>query len=133
MLQEPGIMRGDPQQRLSGLGFISGALLIMLGSLLLPRAADLSDIQAMQEVYGEQATLLQACALLITFGYWAVLIGTAGVYHAVTQKGAAWARLGFYFHLVGVGLWTVGMTLDISYPAAIVRWLEAPMADKEIA
>lgn len=100
---------------------------------MLPRAADLSDIQAMQSVYGEQATLLQLCALLITFGFWAVLIGTAGVFHSITTTGVAWARLGFYFHLVGIALWTVGMSLDISYPAAIVNWLEAPAETKEMA
>jgi len=133
MSQEQGIVSGDTQQRLSGIGYISGAVLIIIGSLLLPRASDLSDIQAMQKAYGEQATLLQACALLLTFGFWAVMIGTAGVYHSVTKDGAAWARLGFYFHLAGVTLWTVGMSLDISYPAAIINWLKAPTASKEMA
>lgn len=126
-------MRGDTQQKLSGLGFIGGAILILVGSLLLPRASNLSDIQAMQKAYAEQATLLQACALLLTFGFWAILIGTAGAYHSITSEGAAWARLGFYFHLVGVTLWTVGMSLDISYPAAIINWLNATEANKEVA
>src|SRR5215208_2825462 len=133
MLQEQGITRGDTQQRLSGLGFISGAVLIIIGSLLLPRAANLSDVEGMQKAYGEQAALLQACALLLTFGFWAVMIGTSGVYQSITNDGAAWVRLGFYFHLVGITLWTVGMSLDVSYPAAIVHWLEAPAASKEIA
>jgi hypothetical protein len=87
----------------------------------------------MQKAYGEQATLLQACALLLTFGFWAVVIGTSGIYESIIKEGAAWARLGFYFHLVGVALWTVGMSLDVSYPAAIVNWLEAPAASKETA
>jgi hypothetical protein len=133
MSQEQGIARGDTHQKLSGVGFIIGAALIIIGSLLLPRAANLSDVQAMQKAYGEQATLLQVCALLLTFGFWAVMIGTSGVYESITKEGAAWARLGFYFHLVGVALWTVGMSLDVSYPAAIVNWLEAPAASKEIA
>lgn len=133
MLQEPQIMKGDVQQRLSGIGFISAAILILVGSLLLPRSSNLGDIQAMQNAYAEQATLLQACALLLTFGFWAVMIGTAGVYHSITAKGAAWARLGFYFHVVGVALWTVGMSLDISYPAALLNWLAAPAANREVA
>jgi hypothetical protein len=133
MSQEQGVLREDTHQRLSGAGFIIGAVLIIIGSLLLPRAANLGDVQAMQKAYGEQATLLQASALLITFGFLAVMIGTSGIYQSITKDGSAWARLGFYFHLVGVALWTVGMSLDISYPAAIINWLEAPAASKEVA
>lgn len=133
MLQGQGIVRGDTHQKLSGAGFVLGAVLIVIGSLLLPRAADLSDVQAMQRAYGEHAILLQVCALLLTFGFWAVMIGTSGFYQSITVDGAAWARLGFYFHLVGVALWTIGMSLDVSYPAAIVKWLEAPAEEKELA
>ncbi|WP_367025861.1 hypothetical protein ABZN20_15680 [Methylococcus sp. ANG] len=133
MSYETGIKRGDRQQRLSGLGFIGGAILIVVGSLLLPRAPNLGDIQAMQKAYAEQAALLQACALLLAFGFWALLIGTAGVYHSITTDGAAWARLGFYFHLVGAALWTIGMSLDISYPAAILNWLAASESNREVA
>jgi hypothetical protein len=133
MLQGQGIVKGDTHQKLSGAGVVLGAVLIVIGSLLLPRAADLSDVQAMQTAYGEQALLLQVCALLLTFGFWAVMVGTSGFYQSITVDGAAWARLGFYFHLVGVALWTIGMSLDISYPAAIVNWLEAPAAEKDLA
>ncbi len=133
MLQGQGIVKGDTHQKLSGAGFILGAVLVTLGSLLLPRAADLSDVQAMQRAYGEQAQLLQVCALLMTFGFWAVLVGTSGFYQSITANGAAWARLGFYFHLVGAAVWTVGMSLDVSYPAAIVNWLAAPADQKELA
>src|SRR5215217_2779307 len=98
MSQEQGVVRGNLHQKLSGVGFITGAVLIIFGSVMLPRAADLSDVQAMQKAYGEQATLLQACALLLTFGFWAVMIGTAGVHQSGIKDGAAWAHLGFYFH-----------------------------------
>lgn len=133
MSQEQGIIKGDAHQKVSGIGFIVGAILIIIGSLLLPRASDLSDIQAMQRAYSEQATLLQGCALLITFGFWGILIGTSGIYQSIRFDGAVWARLGFYFHLVGVAIWTIGMTLDVSYPAAIINWLEAPTESKDIA
>lgn len=133
MSQGQGIVRGDSHQKLSGVGFITGTFLIIIGSLLLPRATNLGDVQAMQKAYGEHATLLQACALLLTFGFLAVMIGTSGIYQSITKDGSAWARLGFYFHLVGVALWTVGMSLDVSYPSAIINWLESPAASKEVA
>ena len=133
MSQGEGIIRGDTYQKFSGVGFLLGSLLIIIGSLLLPRASDLGDVQAMQEAYGEHATLLQACALLLTLGFLAVMIGTSGIYQSVTKDGAAWTRIGFYFHLVGVALWMVGMSLDISYPAAILNWLESPDSSKEVA
>jgi hypothetical protein len=44
MSPETAIERGDPQQRLSGLGFIGRAILIIVGSLLLPRASNLAAI-----------------------------------------------------------------------------------------
>jgi hypothetical protein len=114
----------DTHQKISGMGFVIGAVLIIAGSLLLPRADNLGDVLAMQKIYGEQAILLQACALLLTFGFLSVMVGTLGIHQSITGTGAAWARLGFNFHLVGVALWMVGMSLDISYPAAIIHWLE---------
>ena len=133
MSPEQGIIKGDTHQKLSGVGFIMGTFLIIIGSLLLPHATNLSDVQAMQKAYGEHATLLQVCALLLTFGFLAVVIGTSGIYQSITNDGSAWARLGFYFHLVGAALWTVGMSLDVSYPSAIINWLESPASSKEVA
>ena len=112
MAQEEGIVKGDALQKMGSAGFIFGAILIAIGSLLLPHAAvPSSNWQEMQKELGEQAVLFQACALLMIFGYWAVMIGTAGVYRSITAAGAAWARVGFYFNLMGTAIWTVGMSL----------------------
>jgi hypothetical protein len=134
MTQQQGIMKGDAQQRLGSAGFIIGPILMMIGSLLLPPSLGVSNWQEMISDVGEQAVRLQACALLITFGYWAVMIGTVGVYRSITAGGAAWARLGFYFYLIGTAMWTVGMSVgDVGYPAAAANWLAAPDAGKEAA
>jgi len=46
MSQGQGLVKGDTLQDLSGAGFVLGVVLIVIGSLLLPRAAALSDVQA---------------------------------------------------------------------------------------
>lgn len=135
MTQQQGIVKGDAQQKLGSAGFIIGASLMIIGGLLLPPSLGLVGVERLKEA-GEHAVLLQASALLATIGYWAILIGTMGVYRSITASGAAtsgaaWARLGFYFHVMGVTLWTVGMSLDVSLAAVGLDWIAAPAAGKE--
>ena len=120
-------------KKLATLGFFFGSLLVALGSLLVPRSDNISNVLEMQQVFGENAFLLQTSALIITFGFWVLMAGMIGFYHAFGNGDAFWLTLAFYFHIAGVILWTVGMSLDISYPAAIVNWSAAPVAEKEIA
>ena len=134
MTQQQGIVKGDAQQKLGSAGFIIGAILMTVGSFLLPPSLGVSRWMEEIKQVGQQAMLLQSCALLITFGYWGVLVGTAGVYRSITASGAAWARLGFYFHLMGTALWTIGMAVgDVGIPAAAANWLAAPPASQEAA
>lgn len=126
-------VEGGALQRIGSAGYLIGALLLVVASLLLPRASDLSNVQAMQRTFAAQAVLLQACALLYAFGYWAVLIGTVGVSRAITAAGAAWADLGRSFALVATALWTLGFALDVAYAAALATWLAAAPAGKPAA
>jgi hypothetical protein len=121
-------------KKLASTGFLIGALLVAIGSLLVPRADDLSNVLEMQQAFGENVVLLQTSALLITFGFWAVMAGMIGFYHfIIIDSNSPWMLLAFYFHIAGVVLWSVGMSLDISYPAAIANWLAAPAVDKDLA
>lgn len=124
------------QQQIGSVAYLIGASLLAVGALLLPRAPDISDIQAMQQTFAAQAGLLQACALLEVFGFWAALVGTVGLFRSITAQsaaGAAWVRLGVYFALVATVLWTIGFAIDIAYAAALVRWQAAPPAGKDAA
>jgi hypothetical protein len=112
--------------------FLGGAILILAGTLALP-TLDLADVGAAQQAFGAQAVRLQLCALLITVGVWSIMAGTAGVPALLPDHGAVWARLGAQFHGVGVVVWTIGMSLDISYPAAIRSWLVAPPDEQVVA
>jgi Domain of unknown function (DUF4386) len=132
-MTQHGIVQGDALQRLGSAGYIVGALLIAIGGFLLPRAANPSNLQEMLKPLGEQEVLTQVCVLLITSGYWAVMIGAAGVYRSITAGGASWARLGFYFIIVGTALWTVILSLDVDQASAVAKWLAAPTEGKEAA
>jgi len=134
MSRTEGTASNDPLLKMGSIGFLSGAILVAVGSLLLPPAAIPSA--NWQEVLAQlsgKTRLFQACALLLAFGYWAVMIGLVAVYRSIDGPAAAWARVGFYFSLIGTALWTLGMSLDISYPSAIANWLAAPAATKDIA
>ncbi len=120
-------------KKLASAGFLIGAILVAVGSLVVPRSDDISNILENQKSYGENVIMLQVSALLITFGFWAVMAGMIGLYHSFSHADSIWIVLAFYFHIAGVVLWSVGMSLDISYPAAIANWLAAPTPDKDTA
>jgi hypothetical protein len=134
MTQEQGIMEGNVQHKLSSAGFIIGAILFGIGGLLMPHAAKpTSDLQEMLKPLGEDPFLTNVSSLLTTIGFWAALIGVTGVYRSMIASGATWARLGFYFTLIGTALWTVSFSLDVSTASAVANWLSAPADGKETA
>jgi hypothetical protein len=120
-------------QKISGIGCILGVILITVGSLLVPRNDDISNIEQMQHAFGANPTLLQISAVFMVFGFWSLFIGVLGLRDTMNGIGAVWARIGFYFNFMGTTIWTIGMSLDISYPAAFVNWLSATESNKQVA
>lgn len=120
-------------QKIGSIGCISGVLLITLGSLIVPRTNDISNILEMQNAFGSNPGLLQLSALFMVFGFWGLFIGVLGIQDSINGIGETWARIGFYFNLMGTTIWTLGMSLDISYPAAIATWLSSPESHKQAA
>ncbi len=133
MTQQQGRVNGDTLQKIGSVGFIIGAILMMIGSFLLPRATNPSNLQEMLKPLGEQEFRTQVSALLMTAGIWALMIGAAGVTRSINTSGAAWARLGFYFIVVGTALWTVSLSGDVATASAVANWVAAPAAGKEAA
>jgi len=76
---------------------------------------------------------VQFSAILMVFGFWGLFIGILGIRDSIHGAGEAWGKIGFYFNLIGTAIWTAGMSLDISYPSAIVNWMSAPESQKQIA
>ncbi len=110
MAQQEFFVKGDARQKISSAGLIIGfALLTISGIWRLFVGFD--NIQTGHRVFGEYAVQLQACALLLTFGFWAASVGMGEIHRSIVARGASWARLRLYFL-------TIGMSLDITYPAA---------------
>lgn len=134
MEQGHGIVVGDALYKMGSSGFIIAAILIVVGGLLMPHATTpTSNLQEMLKPLGEQQSRTQLSALLITFSFWAALIGAAAVYRSIAVGGAAWARLGFYLALVGTALWTVSLSLDVAVASAVANWLAAPTGSEQAA
>lgn len=134
MSPQQGIVKGDALQKISSAGFIIGAILFGIGGLLMPYAAKpTNNVQEMLKPLGEHEFRTYVSSLIVTIGFLAAMIGTAGLYRSITAAGAAWARLGFYFTLVGTALWTVSLSLDIATASSVANWLAAPAGSKEAA
>lgn len=134
MLQQQGIVRGDALQKISATGFIIGAILLVIGSLLMPYAVNATnDLREMLRPLGQNEFRTEASSLLVTIGFMGMLIGMTGVYRSITAGGATWARLGFYFLLVGTALQVVSLSLDVATAGAVSKWLAAPAGAKETA
>ena len=136
-MTQQSIRKEDTLLKIGGVGLIVGGILMVI-STIWPASVDLSGAAVMEKKFGEQAVILQACALLMTFGYWGGMAGMAGIYRSITANeettsNAAWARIGFYFLLIGTAMWTIGSSLNVSFPAAIVNWQAAPAEGKEAA
>ena len=129
-----GILKGDAQQRLGSAGFIVGAMLLVIGNLVMPYTnTPTSNIREMLKPLGEQAFRAEIASLLIAAGFWAMMIGATGIYHSFTAGGAAWVRLGFYFLVVGTTLQTVSLSLDVATASAVANWLVASAEGQEAA
>jgi len=114
-VQQQGIIKGDVLQRLAGLSFIVGSVLLLVFNALYPRGGgDPSDAtQFVKAVTDTRGGWWEALNLLLAVGIWGLMIGFAGVYRAISTGGAAaWARLGYYGIIVGTTLWTVTFALQ---------------------
>lgn len=134
MAQQQGIVKGDVLQRIGSVGFIVGAILLVIFNALFPRVGDPGNVQEVLKKWGEQEVLTQICALLLAVGIWAMMIGIVGIYRSVSTGGAAaWARLGFYGVVVGTTIWIIDFALTMATAGAAANWVTAPAAGQATA
>lgn len=130
---QQGIVKGDVLQRIGGVSFIAGAILLAVFNAVLPRADDPANLgKVIQEIVDARGGLWEVSHLLLAVGIWALMIGVVGVYRSIdTGAGAVWARLGFYGVIVGTALWTVLFALEgLGLPQVVELWEKASGADK---
>jgi len=129
---EQGIYKGDVLQKLAGVSFIVGAILLAVFGVLHPREelGDLSDI--IQTIADSNEGFWEIDHILIAMSFWVLMIGTVGVYRSVSSGGAAaWARLGFYTMIVATVLRAVFLAVDgVGLAVVAEQWEGAAGADR---
>ncbi len=111
--------KGDVLQRIAGVSFIAGGILLIVFNALFPRVDDPSDTQLVLTKLADNETFSLIVQLGIAVGLWALMIGVVGVYRSISTGGAAaWARLGFYGIIVGVTLQTAAYAAGIAATGA---------------
>lgn len=128
-----GIAKGDVLQRLAGVSFIAGAIMLVVFNVLHPRIDDPEDMERLiQQVADNLGGFWEVDHLLLAVGIWAFMIGVVGVYRSISTGGAApWARLGFYGVIVGTTLWSVLFALDgLGLPMVVEEWEKATGPNK---
>jgi hypothetical protein len=112
--------------RFSGVALISGAIVTTIFNILFPRVADPWDTVAVLTMMAENETLRQISFLGIIAGIWVITAGVAGISYSIDQRaGAFWARIGFYFLLVGAAIFTVANGIGLVATNAAVEWAAA--------
>jgi hypothetical protein len=133
-MAQQSIVKGDALQRISSAGFFIGAILIIVGGLLMPHTSlPTTDLQEMLKPLGEHEFLTQLSSLIMAIGFWAALLGTTGIYRSINAVGSAWALMGFNFTLIGTVLWTISLSGDVATASNVSNWLAAPVESKEAA
>jgi hypothetical protein len=130
MSQQQVNFKGDALQKISSTAFIIGAVLLIVFNLLSPRPDDPTSVQSVLTTMSDQKVFTHLSQLLLAFGIWLVMIGSAGVYHSITENGAAWARLGFNGVVVGTALWSVTFGLGSATVNSAAEWVAASTAEK---
>ena len=101
-----GIEKGDVLQKIAGLAFIIGAILVIAGNAAIPRDADPGNVkEVIEDIAGNAGGYAEVVFLILAVGLASLLLGSAGVHRSIsTGAAAAWARLGFYGLIAATGL-----------------------------
>lgn len=120
MSQQQGIVKGDTVQKFGSLAFIIGSVLLIVFNAL-----SIADV-------GPDNVRRLLAGFFVSVGIWGVMLGVAAIHRSITAAGAGWARLGFYFIIVGTAVWTVLMGLAAGIARAAAEGLTDGVAALEV-
>ena len=129
---EQGAYKGDVLQKIAGLSFIVGTIVLVVLGLLHP-AEDLEDLIAtIQNIADSNGGFWEIDHILIAVAFWALLMGMVGVYRSISSGGAAaWVRIGLYGMIIATTLRSVFLAIDgVGLAMVVEQWERATGADK---
>ena len=129
---EQGTYKGDVLQKVAGLSFIGGTILLVVFGLLHP-GEDLEDLSyTIQNIADSNGGFFEIDHMLIALAFWALMIGMVGVYRSISFGGAAaWVRLGLYGMIIATTIRSVFLAIDgVGLAMVVEQWEGATGTDK---
>ena len=114
-------------QRLTAIALVVGGVLILTGTVIVPRADDPDAVASVLAAYSSDETAARVATLADAVGVWALVLGFANVHHFIGfGSGAAWGRIGFYGLILGAAGLTTAGAVTLGAVEASVDWTTSP-------
>ena len=129
---EQGTYTGDALQKIAGLSFIVGTILLVVFGLL-HHEEDLEDLSdTIQSIAESNGGFVEVDHMLIAVAFWILMVGMIGVYRSISTGGAAaWVRIGLYALIIATTLRSVFLAIDgVGLAMVVEQWEGATGADK---
>jgi len=121
---EQATYKGDVLQKIAGLSFIVGTILLVVFGLL-HHGEDLEDLSdTIQNIAESNGGLVEFDHILIAVAWWVLMIGMVGVYRSISSgAAAAWVRIGMYGLIIATTLRAVFLAIDgVGLAMVVEQW-----------
>ena len=114
-------------QRLTAILLVLGGILVLVGTILVPRADDPGAVASVLAAYSGDEGSARVGTLAGSVGIWALVLGFANVHHFIgSGSGAAWGRIGFYGLILGAAGLTAAHAATLGTVEASGDWAMSP-------
>jgi hypothetical protein len=120
------LLTRDQRATAAGVAMTGGAVVLLAGNVLFPRAEDAWDVAGVLTMMADGRALRQVSFLLVTGGLWVATAGLVAIDRRLADGPAGlWARWGRSLAVVGVTLFTAASALGLAATGAAVTWVVA--------